>query len=554
MLFKRIKINKKVTCLLFIFLLNINSFSAIVSDNDGSAFITKAEFDSLKNNFQSQLDSYNSSIDNKIDNAIASYLAGISVSRTPVNLWNEVLSINGGPIWFLNELPGVGADAININKKITLRRQLNAYGVWNWTESWKYWSDTPSSHYYGTGIVVLYSVAGENSTTVETGTQWRIYQTRLSVDRRDNTGMWSTRDTNVPLFPYDGSGGHGTWWSESTFRDIGLVNKYKSDISALNSNEVDGSGSGYIYHINPDGSTYISEYASIVYPVINIHAYVHNYQSFKVPNSSSESRGTTAQNNFIKWYTTDNGKAYTTTTMQTYDAALPVGYGSSITSNTSGLIPSDTSTDDNKYYIKVDLSKITTTDNVDYNTKQFARYTDTQVYCMRDIALPVESTTEYDNIDVTNITWQDIYFSNVGQNTQTNKMNDVRVRWKKLSMAPERRPLHAFTNSVLTSVAGKDVYNGGGVPVAKIINDTSATMKIKFKSSSGSGSVYYQISNKQFIDGSFDSSASISEYGTANVSDEITITKDFLKDDIVWINCYSTINGVEATIDNFNIV
>ena len=61
--------------------LTINTFSAVVSDNDGSAFITKAEFDSLKNNFQSQLDSYNSNIDSKIDAAIASYLAGIKVSK-----------------------------------------------------------------------------------------------------------------------------------------------------------------------------------------------------------------------------------------------------------------------------------------------------------------------------------------------------------------------------------------------------------------------------------------------------------------------------------------
>ena len=69
---------KKALCLIFAFLLSINSFAAVVSDNDGSAFITKAEFDSLKNNFQSQLDQYNANIDNKIDNAIASYLAGIS--------------------------------------------------------------------------------------------------------------------------------------------------------------------------------------------------------------------------------------------------------------------------------------------------------------------------------------------------------------------------------------------------------------------------------------------------------------------------------------------
>ena len=54
---------------------------AVVSDNDGSAFITKAEFDSLKNNFQAQIDQYNTSIDSKIDGAIASYLAGIKVEK-----------------------------------------------------------------------------------------------------------------------------------------------------------------------------------------------------------------------------------------------------------------------------------------------------------------------------------------------------------------------------------------------------------------------------------------------------------------------------------------
>ena len=86
-------------CLIFAFLLSINSFAAVVSDNDGSAFITKAEFDSLKNDFQSQIDSYNANIDNKIDNAIASYLAGIKVSKdtiykVEVSDWGEVLATN----------------------------------------------------------------------------------------------------------------------------------------------------------------------------------------------------------------------------------------------------------------------------------------------------------------------------------------------------------------------------------------------------------------------------------------------------------------------------
>lgn len=72
---------KKALCLSFALLLSINSFAAVVSDNDGSAFITKAEFDSLKNNFQSQIDQYNTSIDSKIDSAIATYLAGIRVTK-----------------------------------------------------------------------------------------------------------------------------------------------------------------------------------------------------------------------------------------------------------------------------------------------------------------------------------------------------------------------------------------------------------------------------------------------------------------------------------------
>ena len=72
---------KRVTALLLVLLLSIESFAAVVSDNDGSAFITKAEFDSLKNDFQAQIDNYNTSIDSKIDGAIAAYLAGITVQK-----------------------------------------------------------------------------------------------------------------------------------------------------------------------------------------------------------------------------------------------------------------------------------------------------------------------------------------------------------------------------------------------------------------------------------------------------------------------------------------
>ena len=73
---------KKINIFLLILVISFNSisFGSVVSDNDGSSFITKSEFDSLKNDFQSKLNAYNVSIDNKIDVAIAAYLAGISIA------------------------------------------------------------------------------------------------------------------------------------------------------------------------------------------------------------------------------------------------------------------------------------------------------------------------------------------------------------------------------------------------------------------------------------------------------------------------------------------
>lgn len=78
------KCKKNIVIFLSLILLVINStlnFSAVVSDNDGTAFITKAEFEALKKDFNNQIDKYNISIDGKIDGAIASYLAGVNMSK-----------------------------------------------------------------------------------------------------------------------------------------------------------------------------------------------------------------------------------------------------------------------------------------------------------------------------------------------------------------------------------------------------------------------------------------------------------------------------------------
>ena len=96
---KGLRLTKRLVALFLVLLLSIESLAAVVSDNDGSAFITKAEFDSLKNNFQSQIDQYNTSIDSKIDGAITSYLSGINISKEVTHKveiadWGKVLATN----------------------------------------------------------------------------------------------------------------------------------------------------------------------------------------------------------------------------------------------------------------------------------------------------------------------------------------------------------------------------------------------------------------------------------------------------------------------------
>ena len=107
---------KKLLALFLVVLMSIESFAAIVSDNDGTSFVTKAEFEALKNDFNEQVNNYNRSIESKIDGAIASYLSGIKVTqkynlenyindlsvklRTFANLSNNAL-MPSGPDWRL---------------------------------------------------------------------------------------------------------------------------------------------------------------------------------------------------------------------------------------------------------------------------------------------------------------------------------------------------------------------------------------------------------------------------------------------------------------------
>ena len=97
------KIGKRVFALFLVALMNINAYATSAS-NDGSAFVTKADFDDLVQEFNKQMDSYQAGLNAKIDNAISRYLAGASgTSQEKLeNLHNQVAGYDSKYVTFWN--------------------------------------------------------------------------------------------------------------------------------------------------------------------------------------------------------------------------------------------------------------------------------------------------------------------------------------------------------------------------------------------------------------------------------------------------------------------
>ena len=87
-------------------LLSMNNIAAVVTDNDSSGFVTKAEFEAFKKSVQHQVDLYNENIDTAIDGAIATYLAVSNVGGVQGEVLDKVFPI--GYVLIASEPPQLG--------------------------------------------------------------------------------------------------------------------------------------------------------------------------------------------------------------------------------------------------------------------------------------------------------------------------------------------------------------------------------------------------------------------------------------------------------------
>ena len=236
---KSTKLIKRFLALFLVVLMSIESFAAVVSDSDGSAFVAKKEFEALKSEFADQINNYNTSIDNKIDGKIAEYLKGRPVQYKKIKSLLDENGEYGGykEYWSSNTSDASGAYDRRANKYARNYYRFDhyesSYGIGISLDnpirsSWS--TDEKVRDYYSSKNVDFYLDDG----TKVTGLQRMLikcdfYHTHLEGKNyyRNSTATDYIRNTNYKWVP-------GSMWSEisSAASSVNQTTKNKIIISA----------------------------------------------------------------------------------------------------------------------------------------------------------------------------------------------------------------------------------------------------------------------------------------------------------------------------------
>ena len=526
---------KLVIFLVLIIILNAFSFAAIVSDNDGSAFVTKSEFDALKNSFASQIDSYNDSIDKKIDGAISSYLAGIELAKEPENYWEQLKTkLGGNSLIFKNKFKEINSATITTEVNLSITRDLVAKGEWGLTcgrrfyeSGYSYDPSTNTGTVYGT--VWLLAVGGTNAGDyVETWLSNRLDMLRTTDTNHDQS------EGTLEQFHYDLNERGPSNFTEALSK---CVFTKKEKIQATKTENIEGSGKAFIYHRAANGNIYLREFAN-VWPILNIDIWRHDYKDFSFAN----------YNTFKTYYRNDNGKAITDATInQTADEHHEYGSWTQGTKYEGGSESSGT-------YVSGNVIQMKANDGLDYSVFQYGTDFGSNIYCLSDKATPeAETTTSTWTAD--GMTWLAEYFNNLGKRKQTNNFNNLILTYTNIKQETESKDPSTFSNEYITNIAGENVFIGGGAPLIYTQDDgQEIKLKIKFSSTgSSTDTVHYCITDKQFVKGQAVASATIFKEGDVQVGTEVEVDFSSGNKQIYWINMYSNTAGEDCTISDLNI-
>ena len=354
---KKYKIYRIIVSMFLIISLFANThFAAIVSDNDGSAFITKSEFEALKTDFANQITSYNNSIDSKIDGAIAAYLAAMAKKKIPqTNHYTD----------------------IEKNKKL---KWVSATDYVNTSNNGKPEYDVTHTERYLQGSVVWHAVV-TRAGRISQG-QWAFDEIYCcNHDKTDSSKVYveSLRDI-VPKF---------------TFTDQYVFSAYSGLTTSTNSYEMMGrSPDNYITGISLTNTVVVKEYhgSGNLDPAQNrVHENYHNNGGARyIHEVASYSANTTNTYDYLTLAPKSNSNTYyylldcedkcTDTTMfnRHYNGSDLPGWSVNVTNNTNALTVSGTTINYPTLNVKAlstwsNQYTITSTDNVTWWRKQIVQ-------------------------------------------------------------------------------------------------------------------------------------------------------------------------------------
>ena len=573
---KRIKkITKKLMTTLLVVFISINTFGAIVGDYDGSAFTTKEAFEQLKSDFQGQIDKYNSSIDNKIDGKIASYIAGITMGAQPTLLLSNCRAAIGSNPFFRNSVLGQGSStwttALNVTKqkgytaRYILGKKLNSYnmalqfngGGWrsfylfedetttkgdnvtagnyfsgNWSNNWcgvvnvKTY-DNPfvfrQKHVsnYGSYVYNDYDITWELPS--KTYMNW-------SNEANGNFSLGFKKEKVVSV-EFTGIGWTG---SEPENSLTGTQTRPQTTYTVHNVSKVDsasrtGSGDCWQYRETPWGTRVLERYYQYWFPVQTLTLDYKTYRNF----TTVYTEGAVTANAFL-----DNQTC-------TYTPSLTAAYGT----QTVGTKYSTPTTNNLVGYCQqnIVLNK-STTDINQYETCQWGRLPVTTIYCsVSEPTLSKSSTnlaTSYTNLAAGSVNVAGV------DHTVTGVTNNV----YEITGTPENLALDSFEVNPYTGIAGETVYIGGGIPFAYTQTaNPETTFTIEFATLAWGGGLRpstplkWMLSTKQFTDGDYANASDKLAEGTVTTdsSGGCTVTttiNDLPANQLIWLNAYSTEN------------
>ena len=500
---------KKLLALFLVVLMSIDSFAAVVSENDGSAFVTKAEFESLKENFADQIINYNASIDQKIDGAIASYLAGLNVNVELENYWAKLMENTNNNFWWMNNW-STGTETLTPNVVANIVRDLyiesfQARGYGWWPSAWNSNGSIANMRHW------IWGQSGE--------TNFNFGNDQYTSGHRTDK-ITSTGSTNTISSGYDKT----------------------NQEQAIATETVAGSGSRWIVHTQPNGERVIRSFAISFYPIIFIDVWDHIYYNLR-DNSSAAT--------ITKSYYSDGARSYkvkgsgtvpTFTTFETINNGVTKQTGTSKTSSN---------------YIEARLLLAQDSDGINYENKMiWGSNVGTNVYYSFDTAQPYKETSAGDKVLSTAQTqFNDLYHTATAEKVQKNYIYGYDLTYNYYNIAYNTAPLSSFQNVVASNTAGEIIRLAQGVKLAENQNkENSYEFKIKFKSNPNTGTVTYIISDKKFKeDGSLADGAKTINSGTVNVGQEVTFEVLVPTKQQFWINLKSDTNNSLATIDTFSI-